>query len=162
MAVKSAVPNQKTVIIKKTPCTKNFLQIQNDEWQEAAKLCKASSSFKLYLYLAANAENYRWLLSKTAVEKALGFQKTTYYSSIKELKDLGYLRDIGNNTYEFYTKNPNSATTENSAGAEKVDNDLNSGLAENSAVPEKLGDDLNSATAEKFATAENENFIFDF
>lgn len=149
------VANQKTVIIKKSPCIKDFLQIQNDEWQEAARLCNTFSAFKIYMYLASNAANYQQLLSEVAASKALGFQKTAYYNGIKELKDLGYLVDIGNGCYEFYTKSKNSAVKEDSAleenkefsalkessaveeNKENKENKINSALEENSAVKEK-------------------------
>lgn len=135
--------NQNIVIIKKTPCKSNFLQINNDEWMQAAKSFKKPNTFKLYIYLAANEIEYKLALSKVAVENALGIGKTSYYDGIKELKDLGYLVDIGGNKLEFYTspfryngkeeKDKDSATAEsiiveknpNSARAENVINTFN-------------------------------------
>ena len=156
---KSAVANQKTVIIKKTPCTKDFLQIQNEEWQEAARLCKKPASFKIYLYLGANAAGFDFLLSGAAIEKTFGFKSTAYSDGIKELKELGYIKDIGNNTYEFYTKIPNSAVKESSTLKE---NDSNSALKESSAVKENKVEVLNSAVAENSAVKESKINVFDF
>lgn len=100
----NTVPNQNIVIIKKTPCKENFLQIKNEEWMQAAKDCGvALAPFKLYLYLAANEIDYEKALSPVAVEKAVGIKRSNYYNVINKLKDLGYLVDIGGNKFEFYT-----------------------------------------------------------
>lgn len=162
---KSAVANQKTVIIKKTPCTKDFLQIQNEEWQEAARLCKKPASFKIYLYLGANATGFDFLLSGAAIENALGFKSSAYYEGIKELKELGYIRDIGNNTYEFYTKIPNSAPKESSAVKENSglkENNMNSAAKESSFPKENNGGVLNSAVKESSGAKESNVNVFDF
>lgn len=162
---KSAVANQKTVIIKKTPCTKDFLQIQNEEWQEAARLCKKPASFKIYLYLGANATGFDFLLSGAAMENALGFKSSAYYEGIKELKALGYIIDKGSNIYEFYTKPQNSAvkessfTEENSVVKESKENDSNSAVEESSFVKEN---ELNSALKENSGVEEKKEIAFIF
>jgi len=162
---KSPVANQKTVIIKKTSCTKDFLQVQNDEWQEAARLCKKYSSFKIYLYLAANAANFNYLLSGVAMEKALGFKSSAYYEGIKELKALGYIVDKGSNIYEFYTKPQDSAlkesssVEEDSAVEESKENESNSAVEESSFVKEN---ELNSALKENSGVEEKKECAFVF
>ena len=139
-------PNQNVIVIKKTPCKANFLQINKDEWTRAAKTCNFSA-FKLYLYLAGNEIGYEKALSKEAVEKEVGIKKTSYYDAVKNLESLGYLRKIGGNKFEFYTSpfRPSG----------KQENDSNSAVAEsecdnqviNSALAE-INSDLNSAVAE--------------
>ena len=154
-------PNQNIIVIKKTPCKANFLQINKDEWTQAAKTCNFSA-FKMYLYLAGNEIGYEKALSKEAVEKEIGIKKTSYYDAVKNLENLGYLRKIGGNKFEFYTspfrssgkeeKDLNSAVAEseydkqviNSALAE-INSDSNSVVAENNKNP-------NSALAESYYT----------
>ena len=161
------VPNQNIIIVKKTPCKTNFLQVNNDEWMQAAKDCGQSfNAFKLYMYLAANEVGYEKALSYVAVHKALGMQSTSYYDSIAKLKNLGYLVDIGGNKLEFYStpfrssgqeeKNPNSAVTEN------MENDIHSAVTENSARTEKVEKNPHSARTENSAEAESNNFAFIF
>lgn len=139
------VPNQRTIIVKKTPCKSNFLQVPNEEWLQAAKDCEKNfTAFKLYLYLAGNCVGYSFALSEVAFENATGVKKTAYYNAFNLLKDLGYLVDIGGNKFEFYSKSvlnkTNSASTENSV------------IAENSAVTENI---INSAETENSVVAEN-------
>lgn len=141
------VANQKIIIIKKTPCKSNFLQVSNEEWMQAAVKCEKSfAAFKLYLYLAGNEVGYNLALSQVAVEQALGIKKTGYYDAISKLQELGYLVDIGKNQMEFYTAL--SATAENSVPEEKEDN-KNSALAENSFTEENSVVEENSFPAEK-------------
>ena len=156
---RKAYANQNAVIIKKTPCQKDFLQISVEEWEEAARACKLKfGAFKLYLYLASNAIGYEFLLSQVAACKALGFATSTYYDSIDVLEDLGYLIDLGDGKMEFYTKRQNSATVE------IKDNNINSAAQENSnfsdgaeikinqlnsTVAEIKKNDLNSGVQEK-------------
>lgn len=160
------VPNQNIIIVKKTPCKTNFLQVNNDEWMQAAKDCGQSfNAFKLYMYLAANEVGYEKALSYVAVHKALGMQSTSYYDSIAKLKGLGYLVDIGGNKLEFYStpfrqsgqeeKNPNSAEAESNKN-------LHSAETENSARAENEEKNPHSAGTENSAVAENNNFAFIF
>lgn len=97
-----AVANQYTVIIKKSICEKNFLQINNQEWQDAFKVL-TRSAFGLYLYLAANAQGYRLELSQATLENEIGIKKSAYSDARKELIDKGYLVDTGKHILEFYS-----------------------------------------------------------
>ena len=160
------VPNQNIIIVKKTPCKTNFLQVNNDEWMQAAKDCGQSfNAFKLYMYLAANEVGYEKALSYVAVHKALGMQSTSYYDSIAKLKGLGYLVDIGGNKLEFYSTPFRQSGQEeknlHSAGAENNKN-LHSAETENSAVAEKVEKNPYSAGTENSAEAESNNFAFIF
>lgn len=139
-------PNQNVVIIKKTSCKSNFLQISNDEWMAAAKLCGTKfAAFKLYLYLAANEVGYKMALSKAAVEKAVGIKQSNYYNCIGFLEENGFLRQVGKNTYEFYTipyiKDNDSIPVENSIVVEnsiRLENYNDSIGVENSTGVEKV------------------------
>ena len=135
--------NQNVYIINKTPCKENFLQINNEEWMEAAKLCDRSfNAFKLYLYLAANKIGHEKNLSKQDIEDKLGFKKTSYYDSLEKLEELGYILNVGKHKYEFYSvpikKNENSVEAENSALEEKVKEEKNSVPKENSVGEENV------------------------
>lgn len=164
------VPNQNIVIVKKTPCKANFLQVNNDEWMTASIACgKSFNAFKLYLYLAANEIGYEKALSQQAIENSLKMKSTSYYDSIAKLKELGYIRDIGGNKFEFYTTPfRQNGKVENdilSVTAENKMNDLNSVLAESnslSAQAEKVDKNLNSATAENSVETEKVYQTFNF
>jgi hypothetical protein len=56
----------------------------------------------LYLYLAANANNYTLALSPAAVREAVGMPRSTYNDQIKVLIYKGYLVPSHGNTYDFY------------------------------------------------------------
>ena len=95
-------PNQKIIKIKKPKYRDSFLQIGIDEWKEASKKL-SPSAFKIYLYLAGNADGFNLALSKQAVENDLGIKKTAYYDAMKELEALDYLHTIQGNIKEFTT-----------------------------------------------------------
>ena len=146
-------PNQNTVIIKKTNCENDFLQINNNEWMAAAKACdKSFNAFKLYLYLASNKPGFSMGLSQIAVQKSIGLKSTSYYDSIAKLKVLGYLVDIGSNKLEFYSspfrQSGIKAEDINSAPAENEIKDINSARTENSVAAESKINHINSARAE--------------
>lgn len=94
--------NQKVIKINKEKCTSDFLQIDNREWQAAARLL-SSSAFILYLYLASNNDGFRIALSEKAVETATGLSKASYHRAFKELWSTGFLTLEGGNVYSFST-----------------------------------------------------------
>ena len=179
-------PNQNTIIIKKTPCKDNFLQINIDEWQDAAmRFDRNFNAFKIYLYLASNSIDYQLGLSPQAIENSLGIKKSSYYICINLLKELGYLVDIGGNRYEFYTSpkkinyndsigvenstrmekymNDNDSTRmENSTPVEKVEKNPLSVTVENSIGMEKVDKNQDSTSVENSIGVENKASLFDF
>lgn len=94
-------PNQKIVKIKKEKYNSNFLQIGIDEWQGACKKL-SGSGFKLYLYLASNANNYDLALSAKDVEESVGISHSSYKNAVQELINTGYLEFKTGNLYFFY------------------------------------------------------------
>ena len=100
--------NQKLIIVKKSACDNNFLQVNNDEWSYACKELK-DSTFKLYIYLASNRNGYQIALSPAAANNATGISKKSYYRAVDELLEKGYLvkfdsdNKVGNEGYYFYT-----------------------------------------------------------
>lgn len=59
-------PNQRTIKIHREPARADFLGIKNANWQAASRDLGAHA-LQLYLYLAANANNYTLALSPAAV-----------------------------------------------------------------------------------------------
>ena len=96
----ATVPNQRIIKIHRKKYKTNFLQIGNEEWQEAYRKL-TPSAFQIYLYLASNCNNFQLGLSQKAVEDQFGIKKTAYHTAINQLEELGYIRLIQGNIYEF-------------------------------------------------------------
>lgn len=102
-----SVPNQLTVKIQKPQYKEKFLQIGIDEWIHAANIFPPAT-FKLYLYLAGNKDNFSLELSQQAVQNAIGIKKTAYHDGLNELKEAGYLKPLKGNLWSFSPKIPES------------------------------------------------------
>ena len=100
-----SVPNQLTVKIQKPQYKEKFLQISIDEWIHAAKIFPPAT-FKLYLYLVGNKDNFSLELSQQAVQNAIGIKKTAYHDGLNELKEAGYLKPLKGNLWTFSPKVP--------------------------------------------------------
>lgn len=98
---RASFPNQRVVKIHREPCSKGFLQIQNENWQSACRTLRPQA-FALYLYFAANADNYELELSQADVTKCLGMPRSTYYDQFRVLVNNGYIVFRGGNGYDFY------------------------------------------------------------
>lgn len=94
-------PNQRMINIHRERATTDFLGIKNDNWMAAARDL-SPYALKLYLYLAANADNYTLALSPAALRQSIGMARTTYHDQFMILVDKGYLVQSGGNTYDFY------------------------------------------------------------
>ncbi len=107
----NTVPNQKTVKIHREVAKSDFLGIKNENWQRAARDLRPHALL-LYLYLAANADNYNLALSPAAVREAVGMPRSTYNDQIRVLIDKGYLVPSHGNTFDFYeTPQPRAVQT---------------------------------------------------
>lgn len=95
------VPNQRVVTIHREQAKKNFLGIQNENWQAAARDLGAQALL-LYLYLAANADNFQLALSPAAIQNAVGMPPSTYRDQFKKLVEKGYLVEQNGNRYDFF------------------------------------------------------------
>ena len=113
-------PNQKIVVIGKEKVSKNFLQVNNDNWEAASRNLK-DSAFRLYMYLSKNADGFKLALSQKAVEEAIGVKKTAYHSAIKELKEQGYITEGSGNTLYFFTS-PVRKTVDTEKPVRKTEN----------------------------------------
>ena len=139
-------PNQKIVqIVERTPRDgKHLYSMNNLDALQQAMNCLKGSGLKMWLYINKNRDNYRFELSQKACEE-WGIKKDSYYVSLRDLEDHGYLRPIrpGSNIYHFFenalAENPtfgeiNYYHTENQkyfSENEKSTYDLPKGTAEN-------------------------------
>ena len=94
-------PNQRIVRIHRESVKSDFLGIKNENWQAAARDLGAHG-LRLYLYLAANANNYALALSPAAARAAVGIPRSTYFDQFAVMVDKGYLVPGAGNTYDFY------------------------------------------------------------
>ena len=101
-------PNQRMVRVHRERATSDFLGIKNENWQAASRDLGAHA-LQLYLYLAANANNYTVALSPVAVRQSIGMARSTYHDQFHKLVDRGYLVPSAGNTFEFYEV-PQAAT----------------------------------------------------
>ena len=97
-----SVPNQKTIIVHKDKVVSDFLQINNSEWMEVNKKF-GPYALQLYLYIAKNADGYKFALSPAAAREEAGIKKTSYNNYLKLLETAGYIVKRSGNTYDFYT-----------------------------------------------------------
>ena len=94
-------PNQRVVKIHRESVKTDFLGIKNENWQAASRDLGAHG-LRLYLYLAANANNYALALSPAAVRAAIGIPRSTFFDQFAILVDKRYLVPGAGNTYDFY------------------------------------------------------------
>ena len=94
-------PNQRVVRIHREPVKTDFLGIKNENWQAASRDLGAHG-LRLYLYLAANANNYSLALSPAAARTAIGIPRSTYFDQFAILVDKRYLVPGAGNTFDFY------------------------------------------------------------
>ncbi len=96
--------NQRTVTIHKPTYSRNFVQVDIDDWQEAyATLTR--SGFGLYLYCCGNKDNFKLELSSAAVQNALHISDSSYRRAVEELLEHGYFipKNKTNTKFDFFT-----------------------------------------------------------
>lgn len=121
----TTVPNQRMVRVHRERVTSDFLGIKNENWQAASRELGAHA-LRLYLYLAANADNYTFALSPAALTRDIGMPRSTYHDQFRKLVDLGYLVQANGNTYDFYevprrSKNSITSDGQNSSNSEQIE-----------------------------------------
>lgn len=94
-------PNQRMIHIHREQAKSDFLGIKNVNWQAASRDLGAHA-LRLYLYLAANADNYTLALSPADIRQTIGMPISTYRDQFMVLVDKGYLVPNGSNRYDFY------------------------------------------------------------
>ena len=86
----TTVPNQRTICVHREKASADFLGIKNRNWMAASRDLGAHA-LRLYLYLAANANNYSLALSPAALLEEIGMPRSTYHDQFKVLESKGYL-----------------------------------------------------------------------
>lgn len=109
-------PNQRIVRVHRERAAKDFLGIKNENWMAASRVLGATA-LRLYLYLAANADNYTFALSPAAITRDIGMARSTYTDQFKVLVNMGYLVPATGNTYDFYEVPQTAAQTRNITSA---------------------------------------------
>ena len=106
----ASFPNQRTVTIHKPTYSRNFVQVDIDDWQEAyATLTR--SGFGLYLYCCGNKDDFKLELSSAAVQNALHISDSSYRRAVEELLEHGYFipKNKTNTKFDFFmTPQPTS------------------------------------------------------
>ena len=113
-------PNQRVVRIHRERATADFLGIKNENWQAASRDLGAHG-LRLYLYLAANANNYNLALSPAAARAAIGIPRSTYFDQFAILVDKRYLVPGAGNTYDFYEVPQPATQTQKEVSANGLD-----------------------------------------
>ena len=113
-------PNQRLVRVHRERAAKDFLGIKNENWMAASRTIGATA-LRLYLYLAANADNYTLALSPAAITRDIGMARSTYTDQFKVLVNMGYLVPAGGNTYDFYEVPQAATQTKNDVTADGQD-----------------------------------------
>lgn len=106
------VENQKIIIVKKDKIAGagQYTTINYDALDNAALKLK-DNSFKLWLYIAKNANNYQFALSRVAFCNWANCSKPTYLKAVQTLQEKGFLvaKNEKSNIYIFYSL-PNETT----------------------------------------------------
>ena len=97
----NTVPNQRVVHIHRERVAADFLGIKNENWKAAVRDLGAHALL-LYLYFAANKNDFSLALSPAAIRQSIGMPPQTYRDQFLKLLDKGYLVQTGGNVYEFY------------------------------------------------------------
>jgi hypothetical protein len=99
----TTVPNQKTLIIHKSPIDKQkgFTSFDHYAQQTAMVTINKIGALKLWFYLMKNKNGITWALSPSDCEE-WGIGIDAYRTGVKELIRLGYLRRKSGNEYDFF------------------------------------------------------------
>lgn len=110
-------PNQRFVCVHRERPTANFLGIKNENWMAAARDL-TPHALLLYLYFAANANNYVLAVSPAAIRQAVGMPRSTYHDQFHVLEDKGYLIPTKGNTFDFFeVPSPRTVTNDEKMSA---------------------------------------------
>ena len=123
-------PHQRVVNIHREPINIDFLGIKNENWQAAARDLKPFGCM-LYLYLAANRDNFKLALSPAAVRQAIGMAQSTYRDQFNILLEKGYLVQTGGNTFDFFEKPRVAANVNQETRPATTQEELTADLIEN-------------------------------
>lgn len=97
-------PNQKTITIKKDAPKRGevYLRVRLDNLEKAARELSGEVALKLYLYFAANQDNYELIFSPQDFAAKYNVSVDRARKVFHELEKAGYLEKISNTSYMFY------------------------------------------------------------
>lgn len=101
-------PNQKSVVVhrnmpNKTKTTgRNYMIVYTDIIENASKNLKKPSSFKLFMYLVSNQDNYYSNLSTQDFSNTYGISLDSAKDAVNDLIEKGYLVLREKHLYDFY------------------------------------------------------------
>ena len=154
-------PNQRMITIHREEVKSDFLGIKNENWQAASRDLGAHA-LRLYLYLAANADNYSFALSPADIRQRIGTPNSTYRDKFMILVDKGYLVQSGSNKYDFYeVPQTRHAPIQNENCAPHgidFENATNDGFSQTATAQDTTGKDreINNRDIEKNTSINNE------
>ena len=108
-------PNQRMIHVNREKLTKGFLGINNESWMAASRDL-GPHGLRLYLYFAANADNYSFALSPLHIHQAIDMSPSTYHDYFHRLVEKGYLVHSHGNTFEFYERPQSEKRTQPDVG----------------------------------------------
>ena len=98
-----AVPNQRIIYVMRDSenARSNYFKIGHKQLDKAVNDLNGNT-FKLYIYLANNKDNYKLELSSKHFILWSGTSDSTYDRAFKELKEKGYLIEIPDKKNQYF------------------------------------------------------------
>lgn len=102
----NSYPNQRKITISrnlpKKDAKKPYLCAYTEAIEEASRNLSGEVAFKLYMYLLSNQDKFTMSYSPQHFANCYGVSLDSARRAITALKDAGYIKEIGNNSYIFY------------------------------------------------------------
>ena len=98
----ASFPNQKRIRVRKSAAGP-FLQINLEDLAQATQLLNYSE-LKLYLYIAGNKKDYVFDLSPQDFLSHFPMSRSSYSKAVAALIEKGFLVEMGDSFYDFYSQ----------------------------------------------------------
>ena len=83
---------------------RSYVIAYNDNINDAMKNLNKATSFKVYMYMLGNVDEYRFALSTQDIADVCGMSKDTAKSAVNDLIEKGYLVLRDKHSYDFYER----------------------------------------------------------
>lgn len=83
---------------------RSYVIAYNDNINNAMKNLSKATSFKVYMYMLGNIDNYHFALSTQDIADVCGMSKDTAKSAVNDLIEKGYLVLREKHSYDFYER----------------------------------------------------------
>lgn len=83
---------------------RSYVIAYNDNINDAMKNLSKATSFKVYMYMLGNVDEYRFALSTQDIADVCGMSKDTAKSAVNDLIEKGYLVLRDKHSYDFYER----------------------------------------------------------